>query len=314
MSTTAAAALAKKRVRRQKQFIAVGSVVLLALLGFQLPKLLGGHGDNTAAPLTTTAATTTPDAAGAAPTPGATTLRDTDDVTLQRDTSQLLSFGLFKSKDPFVQQLATVAAPTPTPVPAPVPVPKKTTKPPTSAPTTPTTTVAAAPPVVTEPAPTTPTSTVPSPTPVIPPATSPTAPATPPPASPAGVLISTNGVCEQIAVNGTFPANEDVFRLVEIAKDGKSVKIAVVGGSYDSGQATATAELGKKLTLVNTSDGSRYVIVLQAKCAVIAKPAPATTTTTTTGVVTPPAPALTPQTSTTPIVPDAGDGTPPPTN
>jgi hypothetical protein len=325
MSTTAAAALAKRRVRRQKQFIAVGSVILLALLGYQLPKLLGGHRGNTAAPRTTPAATTTANttssgATGAAPTPGAVRLRDTDGVQLQRDTSQLLSFGLFKTKDPFVQQLDTVAAaPTPTPVPAPAPAPKKTVKPPASAPTTPTTTVSAAPPVVPEPAPTTPTATTPSPAPVIPPASSPSAPTpatpspTPVPASPASVLISTNGVCEQIAVNGTFPANEDLFRLVEIAKNGKSVKIAIVGGSYDSGAPTATAELGKKLTLVNTSDGSRYVIVLHAKCAVVAKPPPATTTTTTTAVVPPPSPALTPQT-TTPIVPDAGDGTPAPTS
>ena len=79
-------------------------------------------------------------------------------------------------------------------------------------------------------------------------------------------LISTNGVCERIAVNGTFPANEDIFRVVSIAKSGKSVEIGIVGGSYDSGQPTATLKLGEKLTLVNTADGTRYVIVLKAKC------------------------------------------------
>ena len=34
-------------------------------------------------------------------------------IAVQRDTSQLLSFGLFKSKDPFVQQLSDVSAPPP---------------------------------------------------------------------------------------------------------------------------------------------------------------------------------------------------------
>ncbi len=48
--STAAAALAKKRVRRQKQIVVIGSVVLLALLGYQLPKLLGGKGNQTLAP------------------------------------------------------------------------------------------------------------------------------------------------------------------------------------------------------------------------------------------------------------------------
>jgi len=53
--STAAAALAKKRVRRQKQIVVVGSVVLLALLGYQLPRLLGGRGNETLAPAPVTA-------------------------------------------------------------------------------------------------------------------------------------------------------------------------------------------------------------------------------------------------------------------
>ena len=66
-------------------------------------------------------------------------------------------------------------------------------------------------------------------------------------------------------MNGTFPADEDIFRLVSIAKNGKSVKIGVVGGSYDSGAATATLKLGEKLTLVNTADGTRYVIAAEGE-------------------------------------------------
>ncbi len=184
--------------------------------------------------------------------------------------------------------------------------------------TTPTTTMPA-------PGATSPTSTAPSTpstTPVIPPSTTPTPPVsttpTAPPAAPTSVLISTNGVCQQISVNGTFPANEDIFRLVAIAEDGKSVKVGIVGGSYDSGQATATLKLGQKLTLVNTADGTRYVIVLEAKCAVVVPnsgPTPAQPTTTTTTPAPPPPPATTSQTtttSTTPIVTDGLDTTPAP--
>ena len=65
--------------------------------------------------------------------------------------------------------------------------------------------------------------------------------------------------------NGTFPSNENIFRLVSIAQNGKSVEIGIVGGSFDSGQPTATLKLGEKLTLVNTADGTRYVIALKAK-------------------------------------------------
>src|SRR5439155_7599210 len=107
MSTASVKSLAEKRVRRQKQFIAVGSVVLLAVLGFELPKVLGGHSAQTA-PVVTTSSTSV----GSLPPVAPGKLPDTDRVVVQRDSNQLLSFGLFKSKDPFVQQLSTSAAPT----------------------------------------------------------------------------------------------------------------------------------------------------------------------------------------------------------
>src|SRR5262249_43579387 len=131
----------------------------------------------------------------------------------------------------------------------------------------------AQPPVV-PPAPgdTTQTTTTPGTTvPIIPPTTtSSTTPAatttttTPEPVQPTAVALATNGSCEEVSLKGTFPADEDIFRLVWIARDGKSVKIAIVGGAYDSGQEAATLKMGDKLTLVNTADGTRYVIVLKA--------------------------------------------------
>ena len=281
MSPVSVKTLALRRVRRQKQFIAVGSVALLALLGFELPKLLGGGAET--APAVTTVS---PSLVGSSPIAGAGKLPDTDRVVIQRDSNQLLSFGLFKSKDPFIQQLSTNALPATTTSKGPTgPIgvgltPVTTTTPETSTGASVTT------------------SSSPGTTPA---ATTPTAPAT----APTDVLISTNGVCQRVALKGTFPFNEDIFQVVSIAPDGKSVEIGVVGGSYDSGQATATLKLGETLTLVNTADGTRYVIALNSKCDVQTAPVPPATTTVTTTTTT------STTTSTTPIVTDSLDTTTP---
>ena len=283
--------LAAAKVKRQKQIVAVGSVILLALLGYQLPKLLGGGSSAApAAPLSSLpSASGTPPAAGKLP--------NTDRIVIDPEPGpgQLLSFGLFKSKDPFVQQLTTLpptattpGATTTTPAPGdptgtgPIVPPATTTSPTDTGTTTATTTT---------------TGTSPS-------ETTPTAP--PPP--PTSVAISTNGVCQTVALQGTFPSSENIFRVVWIARDGKSVKVAVVGGSYDSGQAAATLKMGERLTLVNTADGTRYVLSLRAACE--GEPPPSTTTTTSTPA--PPVPTTTTApttTATTPIVTDSLDTT-----
>ena len=277
-------ARADAKVKRQKQIVAVGSVILLVLLGFEVPKLLGGGSAQTApAPISTTSGSPGSPLAVA---PGK--LPNTDRVVIERQVGQLLSFDLFKSKDPFVQQLsANSVAP-------PVVSNSQPGKP--SVPAAVTTAVGS----------TTPASTVPLPatTPAVPAATTPaaTTPATSAPA-PTSIAISTNGACENVALNGTFPGNEDIFRVVSIAREGKSVEIAVVGGAYDNGQAVATLKLGETLTLVNTADGTRYVISLRSRCDVQTQPATNTSTTL--------APAIATTTATTPIVTDSLDTTTP---
>jgi len=348
------------KVKRQKQIVAVGSVILLALVGYQLPKALGG-GD--------ASSTAQPPAAPAQPVAAVpalpATLPDTDRVTVRPDQGQLISFGLFKSKDPFVQQLGqTTPAPAiPAPavsVPAQTPVapqtpatatttsvtpaatvpsgpvappivpaataPTATVAAPVTSPAT-TTTPAAAPrtttPVVTAPAPapaaTTPASTVPAatvPTLTVPASTPPasTTPASTTPASttptvpattPRTVAIATNGSCEIVPLNGTFPGTEDIFRVTAIGAGDTSVKIALVGGSYQSGQPTATLQRGKTLTLVNNADGTRYVLELRTSCDVSTTLRP---TTSTAALPVPPAPTTT---ATTPVVTDALDTTTP---
>ena len=144
-------------------------------------------------------------------------------------------------------------------------------------------------------------------------------PAAPVPA-PTEALIATNGVCERVSVKGTFPTDENIFRLVSIAKNGKAVEVGIVGGSFDNGHPTAMLKVGEKITLVNTADGTRYEIVLKTSCNLTApaggwtttqstttRSAPAPTTTTSADT----APATTTTTATTPIVTDTLDTTTP---
>ena len=299
MSTSTVKALAQKKAQRQKKILAVSSVILLAVVGFQLTRVLGG-GKDSAAPAVLSTAPSLPASPLAAPLAAVPAkLPNTDRIVIQHDSDQLLSFGLFKSKDPFVQQLSSKSPALPS-----SPVRKTVTTIPAPKPPNPTG-------VGLTPATTTTTSTSTAPTPVNPVPPAPTTPSTTPAApttAPTSVPISTNGVCQTVAVNGTFPASEDIFRVVSIAEDGKSIKIGVVGGAYDSGQVTATLKLGEKLTLVNTADGTRYMIALQAKCDVQTAPTSTTptnpTVTTTTPSTTTPAP-----TATTPIVTDSLDTT-----
>ncbi len=327
MSPATAKTLADSKVKRQKQILGVGSVILLALLGFQLPKLLGGSSSgSTASPAATDVASTPGSGSALAVGPG--NLPDTDRVVIEPGSGQLISFGLFKSKDPFVQQLSALPSPLSSTEPAPIVTPSPTETPTTlpvtpvvpetvprrTAPNgglTPVTTAPSLTPVPTVPFPSTTSAAAPivpgpaatTPTPAPAPATTPAAPIV----APSAVAISTNGVCENLGVNATFPGTEDIFRVLSIAKDGKSVKIGVVGGAYDSGQSAATLKLGEKLTLVNTADGTRYVLLLKAKCDVETQPASGATTVAT-STVAPPATTAAP---TTPIVTDALDTTTP---
>jgi hypothetical protein len=76
--------------------------------------------------------------------------------------------------------------------------------------------------------------------------------------------IAINGVAEDVTVEGAFPKDEPTFVLVSVAANGKSVEIGIAGGEYANGGETMKLALGKKLTLQNTADGSRYEIELRS--------------------------------------------------
>jgi hypothetical protein len=268
------ATLAAARDAKMKKVALVGGVVLLGVVGFQAPKIMH-HGSSSTSSADTAAAT-------AAGTTAATTTQAplvtayADDVPPAPGSGQLVSFELFRSHDPFIQQLSEETAPTRTTSPPPPPSPPATTAPsivPVAAPP-----ATAPPPLAPEPtAPATTASSEPEePTPSVPvvtPATTPP-PTTPPPA-PTSVAIAVNGACEVVAAKATFPAAGPLFQLVSIGSDGASVQIGVAGGSLESGAPSATLSKTKPLTLVNTADGVRYKLELADACA--DSPPPATT-------------------------------------
>jgi hypothetical protein len=91
-----------------------------------------------------------------------------------------------------------------------------------------------------------------------------TPPAPPPPpaaaAKPSTAKISVNGAAEQVSVGAGFPSDDPVFKLVSLTSS--TAKVSIAGGSLSSGSPTVTLTKGKKVTLMNTADGTRYELVL----------------------------------------------------
>jgi hypothetical protein len=251
----------KAKAAKQKKIAIALCVVFAAVLAFQVPRTLkmlkGPQPVATAAPAPTTAdpnaaPAPAPTAAPAAGAPVATgslppgvgeaqpaVLVDSDLPALASD-GQLRSFELFQTKDPFAQQ---AEAKEPSPAPA---KPEATPEVPATTPTPGTD------------------GTVVAPAPGTGGGSDSSSPETPVAAAATVTSISINGVAEDVVAEATFPAARPVFVLVSLGKDGKSVRIGIAGGSYADGAETIKLTLGKPLTLRNTADGSRFVLVLEA--------------------------------------------------
>ncbi len=233
----------KAKAAKQKKIAIGGFVLLAAVLAIQGPKtlkMLKGPQPTEpvlAAPAPVTAGTpvATPGtettggtAAGATPPVAAAELAsvpDSDQAPVV-DEGQLATFERFSTKDPFAQQ--AVAAPKPVAAPPKTPPAAAPTKTPASGSTDGGFTTS--PPVA----------------PVLASATS----------------VAVNGVAEDVKLDVPFPASEPTFILVSVAADGKSVEIGINGGQYATGGETLKLLLGKKLTLQNTADGSRFELEL----------------------------------------------------
>jgi hypothetical protein len=236
----------KAKAKRQKIIAAVGGVVLLGVLSFQVPRTLKMlHQSNASASATTTTTSTTgstnttgpiapPSLGGGNATASSASNVSSDgvsdpDVLPNPQSGQLLAFSRFRSKDPFSQQLelkcasgsgstgGSVSCPATTPTGA----SGKTTAPPAG--------------------------------------TNTTVPSTPA-AKLTSAVISINGVPAAVGVGNAFPASNPSFQLVSLTKT--TAKIGIAGGSLESGHQTVTLKKNVALTLMNTADGTRYTLKL----------------------------------------------------
>lgn len=266
--------VAAKAARQKKMAIVLG-VVFLAVAGLQGPKtvkMLQGPqpvepaaattAATTAAPATAPA-TAAPPAAPAAPAAGAAPAEQPPAQLVASDAApvpgegQLVSFEQFASKDPFAQQVpgasgsgaasggsgsSSAAAGGGKRAGGKGAGPASASGDGSGGSIVPPATTAPA-------APTPPAVTTPAPMPTVPQATE--------------TAIAVNGVVTgALQPDSTFPAADPIFVLVRLGADGKSVEIGIAGGSYANGEDTIRLELGKPLTLQNTSDGARYELKL----------------------------------------------------
>jgi hypothetical protein len=220
--------------KRMKKIAIGGAVLLVAVLAFEVPKVM--HSGSSSASSSTPPATTTtgapvtpsgtpvgtaPGTAGAAVTPAASTKLPNSDTLPQRTKSQLYSFSHFTGKDPFTQQISQAAGT--------VQTASATTSQPSSASFG---------------------SSTSRPKHVRTLASTGTA------------KISVNGRIQTVRVGASFPSGNPLFRLVGISNG--SARIGIANGSYASGAHTISLFAGRSLTLVDQADGIRYKIRLIA--------------------------------------------------
>ncbi len=223
------------RERKQKIFVAVGGLLLLALLAIQLPKIMGGS-TSEASPTTETTVT----GEAATPTSGVPSgavpaaVVDTGGPAAA-GTSQLRSFGVFDRKDPFVQQIEDpdeaedAGAGTDDGGSGDAGSGGKgdgnggKNEPPPSEDFS-----------------------------------------TDDPAAPVATVISVNGTRQALEAGAVFPAADPVFVLIAENPKAKTVTVGIAGGSYANGAGGTKLRVGKPLVLVNTTTGARYRLVLVA--------------------------------------------------
>lgn len=228
----------KAKAKRQKIILAVLGVVLVGVLIFQAPTIMsmfGGSSSTATEPASTTpAAAPTPPVAPAAGTPAAAPvpagtsaqLVDSDPVP-QPATGQLVTFDRFETKDPFAQQVSGEPASSAPADPAvPVDADAKAQDPAGDA---------------NQPAPDTGDNSY--------------------TVAPTAATISVNGDSFEVKVGTSFPETDPIFRLVSLKGD--TAKVGIVGGGYANGSQTVTLKKGgKPVTLMNTADGTTYVLRL----------------------------------------------------
>jgi len=72
--------------------------------------------------------------------------------------------------------------------------------------------------------------------------------------------VEVNGKIQSVPLGASFPTSNPVFKLVSVT--GKSAKIGISNGGFSDGKATVSVAVGRSLTLVNKTNGRRYVLLL----------------------------------------------------
>lgn len=212
----------QQRELRSRIMLAVLGVVFVGVLALQLPKLMGGSGGGSPQ---AAAGTTTP--AGST-TPASAATGYATPVGTVAPQGTLVRFSRFAPKDPFNAQVsvnagAAAGASTGTAPPPATPTPKK--------PATPSLTFS-----------------------VQQTAAKPTGPLVP------AALLRLNDKRSIVALGGTFPAKNPLFRLVALSQ--KAIWVQLVGGSLSNGARTLKILRGRPVKLANTTDGTRFLLLL----------------------------------------------------
>jgi hypothetical protein len=249
------------RERKQKIFLAVAGVVFVGLMVIQGPKLLKQvRGSESAAPAASSskadsttasgststavpasAATSAPAPAPVAHVPAPKSARTqlagviiVPEQPVKAGDGQLSSFSRFTSKDPFVQQVGDQPLPTPQEIAGMGATPKA--------------------PDLAQPQPTSPA------TPSLPSTgTDKGGAAVKVVETPTLAVLLVNGKLHSLEAGKRFPKGDPAF-LLKTLKPGR-VGIAVANGSF-AGGGVLTLRVGRKVTLVNTATGARYVVKL----------------------------------------------------
>jgi hypothetical protein len=249
------------RERKQKIFLAVAGVVFVGLMVIQGPKLLkqlrgsesaapaassstadattASSGASTGAPSST--ATSAPAPAPVAHVPAPKSARTqlagviiVPEQPVKAGDGQLSSFSRFQSKDPFVQQVGDQPLPTPQEIAGMGATPKA--------------------PDAAQPQPTSTVTPVPSPS-----ASAKGGAPVKVVETPTLAVLLVNGKVHSLEVGKRFPKGDPAF-VLKTLKPGR-VGIAVTNGSF-AGGGVLTLRVGRKVTLVNTATGARYVVKL----------------------------------------------------
>jgi hypothetical protein len=216
--------------RRSKRLAIGGAVLLVAVLAFEMPKVLKGHGGSSSSTPPAATTTTTPSyGASTTPTPVATASAavlpatsaklTTSDLSPRRSKSELYSFSHFAGKDPFVQQVSASDI--------------------TSSPSG---NSGASGVITAGPAPSAQTTSARM------------------LARTGAVTLQVNGKTQTVRIGGSFPSSNPLFKLVSVSHG--LVRIGIASGSYQSGAQTVSLVPGRTMTLVDTADGVRYRIRL----------------------------------------------------